>query len=310
MADKDLNPGQQHYEDLFDNQGNIRDVEEQAANNWEQDYSNPNPIDDYNNSYGSNDSPIQNSRGQSILNQSEQAITSGNSSGRDISIGQRENNASHQTSGFDNNSSNPASKQRLSSFKKRLAGGLAALICSGGVFIAAFIVLSSPIQFVQIASVARDFVLNIVDDQRQARSSANSRSITKIFNQGDTMEERKMNNRVGLLGRLQAEHMTNSLAKKGVTFKTDGRGYSAGMDIDTAKYLGTDSPTREQIEQLAKKMDIGNKYSINGSTLTIADNLTYSEMKRTITTLDDPGKWSISSWLGTRATLKLSLIHI
>ena len=90
MADKDLNPGQQHYEDLFDEQGGIRSAEEQAANNWEQDYSNPNPINDHNNSYGSNDSPIQNSKGQSILNHGEQSAIQDNLKNRDISLSQQE----------------------------------------------------------------------------------------------------------------------------------------------------------------------------------------------------------------------------
>ena len=307
MADNNLNPGQQHYHDLYNNQGSASDVENQAANNWEHNYSSPidysKPRD---NSSSIQDHNHDTDYSRDFLSRSEDAAASPiQSNDRDISIGQRERGASSMTvSGFDNQSSNKATKQRMSGFKKKLVAGGIVLFAVGGVFMVGFTALSGPLQFVQVASIVKDFVMNVSDGQKQARSVSNSRSISRLLNKGNTIEERKMNNRVGILGRAQAQAQADRLGAKGVSFKTDGNGYSAGMDIDMSKYLGVDNPTEAQIKKVVGDMDIGDKYKISGSTLTIADDLSYSEMKRTIKVLDDPGKWSVRSWMQSRATLK------
>ena len=306
MADnRELNPGQDHYDELYSHNGQINDVDNQAANNWAKDYSNNNPImSGHDTAFDNGPIVDHNNSSRDYLNQGEQASLDSNNV-KQLDISQQENDASHQTSGFDSASRkrtlNKAEKRGLR--KKIVVTGLA-LISGVALFMAGFTALSGPLQFVQVANIARDFVLNISDDQKQARSVSNSRSIARLFNKGGTAEERKMNNRVGLLARAQSEAQTTRLASKGISFSTDGNGYYAGMDIDMKKYLGTDNPTESQIRKVAQEMDIGDKFSVNGSTLKIDSNLSYSEMKRSIKVLDDPGKWSVRSWMQTRATLK------
>ena len=331
MADnRELNPGQRHYQDLSNGRNGalaVMDKDNDTSQTDYSDYNNYSSPTDYsepksqfsqrykndtqftgNNTSGSkyNDYPTSdyNKSSQDYLNQGERASLS-YSSHKNTDLSRQENDASHQTSGFDSASRkrtlNKAEKRGLRT--KIVVTGLA-LISGVALFMTGFTALSGPLQFVQVANIARDFVLNISDDQKQARSVSNSRSIARLFNKGGTAEERKMNNRVGLLARAQSEAQTTRLASKGISFSTDGNGYYAGMDIDMKKYLGTDNPTESQIRKIAQEMDIGDKFSVNGSTLKIDSNLSYSEMKRSIKVLDDPGKWSVRSWMQTRATLK------
>ena len=183
MADNNLNPGQKHYEDTYSQYGRIRDAERQAAGGWSQDYSsptdhsagvNPSPITDHNNINSPNDN---------FLNNAEQA-TAGDSPitpSRDLSLGQQERSASHQTSGFSNSQSpiNDQQKARLSGFKKKAIIAGVTLFATGGLFLGIFTALSGPLQLVQAAKLIQDFQLGVTAGQKAARALSNTKSIAK-----------------------------------------------------------------------------------------------------------------------------------
>ena len=300
MADKDLNPGQQHYEDLFDEQGGIRSAEEQAANDWEHDYSNPNPINDHNSSYGSNDSPIQNSNGQSILNHGEQSAIQDNLKNRDISLSQQEDKASHQTAGFDSKTS----KKQSSALRRQtgrirsyiIASGLA-ITCTISLMIAGFTVLSGPAQFIQAAEMFKDFNMGIQLGQQASRGFQSIKD-TLAHNDTSSLGDNVRNSRLGVLGNIQANKLADRLSSKGISFSSSNPfGGTSQIEIDLDKYGGNGA-------DLVKDLDIGNKAHINGNKVIIDNNLSSGEARRVLATLDDPGASKIASYLQTRALTK------
>ena len=315
MADKNLlevdrNPGQERYHDLFDNRANIRDAENMAANGYEQDYS---QAKDYSAGNSKNNNSYLKNRENSFANSQDNADFT--------DIRQRERQASKsdfETTGFDkDHSKDQARKQRMNGFRNKAIGGAFGLLACGGVSFGLFTVISGPMQLVQAAEVIQDFKLGVVTAQQVARSWRTTKSLATIANRG-TISDVVENSRLGMLGKKQADAMIDRLADRGVEIKTNIAGYRTdGFRVDVSKQLGIDNPSDADIENLAKKMGIGDKFEINEVTdtladgtkqtrkvLDVADNLNYSQATKALKALDDPGMSKIKSWTQTRATMK------
>ena len=311
MADNNLNPGQQHYEDTYGQYGRIRDIEDRAASGYEHDYSSPTDR-----SVGINNSPIQdhnnvNGASDNFLNNAEQDMASQSpiSSSRDLSLGQQERSTSHQTSGF-SNSQSPISghqKARLSGFKKKAIAAGIALFAGGGLFFGIFTALSGPVQLIQAAELIKDFQINISAAQQTARSMNSTRKIANLAaNGGDTLASNVRASRLGILGNKQADAMIERMSEQGVTFNSNKFGSQNGMTIDVYKAFGLDDDEID-LDQLAERIGVSrDKIDIGDTpgTIELNDKLSYSEAKRAVQSVDDPGKWSLRSWLQTRLTLK------
>lgn len=314
MADKNLlevdrNPGQERYHDLFDNRANIRDAEDMAANGYEQDYS---QAKDYSAGKSNNNSYLKNREDSFANNQGNADFTD---------IRQQERRASKsgfETSGFDkDHSKDQARKQRMNGFRNKALGGAFGLLACGGVSFGLFTVISGPMQLVQAAEVIQDFKLGVVTAQQVARSWRTTRSITKLAG-GSTLTDTVERSRLGVMAKKQADAMVGRLSDRGVEFSTNTGGYSkGGFRVDVSKQLGIDNPSDADVEELAQKMGIGDKFEVsevtetlpdgttrNVKVLDVSDNLNYSETRKAISALDDPGMSKVKSYLQTRATMK------
>ena len=172
-------------------------------------------------------------------------------------------------------------------------------------------------QLVQAAEVIQDFKLGIVTAQQAARSWRTTRSITKLAG-GSTLTDTVERSRLGVMAKKQADAMVGRLSDRGVEFSTNTGGYSkGGFRVDVSKQLGIDNPSDADVEELAQKMGIGDKFEVsevtetlpdgttrNVKVLDVSDNLNYSETRKAISALDDPGMSKVKSYLQTRATMK------
>lgn len=322
MADNNLNPGQKHYEDTYGQYGRIRDIEDQAASGYEHDYSssadhsagvNNSPIQDHNNINGASDN---------FLNNAEQDMASQSpiSSSRDLSLGQQERSASHQTSGFSNSQSPISGRQkaRLSGFKKKAIIAGVTVFATGGLFLGLFTAVSGPLQLVQAAKLIQDFQLGVTAGQKAARALSNTKSIAKNALNNGTLSERVQNSRLGIFGQKQADNMISRLSERGVEINSNLFGGRGGMTVDPAKALGMDTITDADLDTIAKDMgisvdkldtadievDVGDGNKISKKVLLISDDLSYSDARKVITSLDDPAMTGVKSWMQTRSTLK------
>lgn len=318
MADDNLNPGQQHYEDTYGQYGRIRDIEKQAASGYEHDYSSPtdhsagvshNPIQDHNNINSVNDN---------FLNNAERDMADQSPiSSRDLSLGQQERSASHQTSGF-SNSQLPISgrqKARLSGFKKKVIIAGVTVFATGGLFLGLFTAISGPLQLVQAAKLIQDFQLGVTAGQKAARALSNTKSIAKNAMSGGGLSERVQNSRLGIFGQKQADNMISRLAERGVEINSNSFGGRGGMTVNPSIAFGIDDLQKGDLDQIARDMGIsrdkleivnvdarGNQLDIPH--LSISDDLSYSDARKVITSLDDPAMTGVKSWMQTRSTLK------
>ena len=322
MADNNLNPGQKHYEDTYGQYGRIRDIDDQAASGYEHDYSSPTD-----HSAGTNNSPIQdhnniNGTGDNFLNNAEQDMASQSpiSSSRDLSLGQRERSASHQTSGFSNNQSPISGRQkaRLSGFKKKAIIAGVTVFATGGLFLGLFTAVSGPLQLVQAAKLIQDFQLGVTAGQKAARALSNTKSIAKNTLNNGSLSERVQNSRLGIFGQKQADNMISRLAERGVEINSNSFGGRGGMTVDPVKALGIDDLTEADLDNIAKDMgipreklaitnvdiDVGDGTTVSKAMLSVSDDLSYSDARKVITSLDDPAMTGVKSWMQTRSTLK------
>ena len=322
MADNNLNPGQKHYKDTYGQYGRIRDIEDQAANSYEHDYSSPTD-----HSAGTNNSPIQdhnniNGAGDNFLNNAEQDMASRSpiSSSRDLSLGQQERSASHQTSGFSNSQSPISGRQkaRLSGFKKKAIIAGVTVFATGGLFLGLFTAVSGPLQLVQAAKLIQDFQLGVTAGQKAARALSNTKSIAKSAMSGGGLSERVQNSRLGIFGQKQANTMINRLSERGVEISSNPFGGRGGMTVDPAKAFGIDNLEDGDLDRIAKDMgipadkleitsvdiDAGDGTKVSKQMLSISDDLSYSDARKVITSLDDPAMTGVKSWMQTRSTLK------
>lgn len=322
MADNNLNPGQKHYEDTYSQYGRIRDIEDQAASGYEHDYSSP-----ADHSAGVNNSPIQdhnniNSASDNFLNNAEQDMANQSpiSSSRDLSLGQQERSASHQTSGFSNSQSPISGRQkaRLSGFKKKAIIAGVTVFATGGLFLGLFTAVSGPLQLVQAAKLIQDFQLGVTAGQKAARALSNTKSIAKNALNNGSLSERVQNSRLGIFGQKQADNMIGRLAERGVEINSNSFGGHGGMTVDPAKALGMDTITDADLDTIAKDMgiskdklaitnvdvDVGDGTTVSKAMLSISDDLSYSDARKVITSLDDPAMTGVKSWMQTRSALK------
>lgn len=321
MADNNLNPGQQHYEDTYGQYGRIRDIEKQAASGYEHDYSSPtdhsagvshNPIQDHNNINNSNDN---------FLNNAERDMADQSPiSSRDLSLGQQERSASHQTSGFSNSQSPISGRQkaRLSGFKKKAIIAGVTVFATGGLFLGLFTAVSGPLQLVQAAKLIQDFQLGVTAGQKAARALSNTKSIAKNAMSGGGLSERVQNSRLGILGQKQANTMINRLSERGVEINSNSFGGRGGMTVNPSAAFGIDDLQEGDLDQIAKDMgisrdkleitnidvDTGDGNTVSRAMLSISDDLSYSDARKVITSLDDPAMTGVKSWMQTRSTLK------
>ena len=330
MADnRELNPGQRHYQDLSNRRHGALAVMDNDDNTSQADYSNYNNYSsptDYSgpegqfgqqyknntqftgdNTSGSkyNDYPTSdyNKSSRDYLNQGEQASLS-YSSNRNIDLSRQENDASHQTSGFDSSNISKQKSSRVGNFKKRLIfGGLIATL-SGGIIGAAMFVISGPMEIIQFAEYIKDFHTNITTAQSAARSFSASRSIARMMDSG-SISKAVRNSRVGAMGRYMSDKMTQRLKNNGLELKSNWAGAAEGMDIDVNKMLGKDTLDPGDIDKVIKELELPDgKYSVNGSILSIDGDIGYSNVRRILNNVGDVGKWDIVGYLRTRSTMK------
>ena len=319
MADNNLNPGQKHYKDTYGQYGRIRDIEDQAASGYEHDYSSPTD-----HSAGASNSPIQdhnniNSVNDNFLNNAERDMANQSpiSSSRDLSLGQQERSASHQTSGFSNSQSPISGRQkaRLSGFKKKAIIAGVTVFATGGLFLGLFTAISGPLQLVQAAKLIQDFQLGVTAGQKAARALSNTKSIAKNAMSGGGLSERVQNSRLGIFGQKQADNMISRLAERGVEINSNSFGGRGGMTVNPSIAFGIDDLQKGDLDQIARDMGIsrdkleivnvdarGNQLDIPH--LSISDDLSYSDARKVITSLDDPAMTGVKSWMQTRSTLK------
>lgn len=293
MEDSNRNAGNQRYHDLYSQPSG------RSADGGPVDYSSGRDYSDARDYSTGSLNDLEQRAGE------QQANTHANASqGLDVA----ENQASgYTTSGFDTESrakakANPQTKSRRSKFRGRAVGaGVLSLSVTGGL-VALFMSITQFAQFIQIASVGKDFLLNIIDGQTSARTVNINRSLSRLVDKNNTTTA-VQRSRLGILGQKQAKSMTERLAAKGVQFKTDSSGFYKGMEIDIAKFSNGADDLADAGERLAKDMDIPGKYRVEGGKLLIDEDISYSQAKRVIKTLDDPGHWRLSSWTQGRSTL-------
>lgn len=305
MADnRELNPGQDHYDELYSHNGQIDDVDNQAANNWAKDYSNDDPImSGHDTAFDNGPIVDHNNSSRDYLNQGEQAsVIQGSNHQSDIS--KWENDVSHQTSGFDSGNISKQKGSRVGNFKKRLIfGGLIATV-SGGIIGAVMFVITGPMEIIQFAEYIKDFHTNITTAQSAARSFSASRSIARMMDSG-SISKAVRNSRVGAMGRYMSDKMTQRLKNNGLELKSNWAGAAEGMDIDVNKMLGKDTLDPGDIDKVIKDLELPDgKYSINGSILSIDGDIGYSNVRRILNNVGDVGKWDIVGYLRTRSTMK------
>lgn len=315
MADnRELNPGQDHYDELYSHNGQIDDVDNQAANNWNRDYSDINPISGHDTAFDNGPIVDHNNSSRDYLNQGEQAsvIQGGD---RQSGLFKLENDASHQTSGFDNTKA--ARKQRYkmykqsSRFKRHLLAAGLTLFGVIGMAIASFTAVSGPMQLIQAAELFKDFNMGIQFSQQSTRFFRSMKDIV-AHNDTSTLHSNVQNSRLGVLGNLQANKMANRLSQNGVTFSNNNPfGGTSSTDIDIAKNLGidttdlTDDDFSKIISDFAEETGIpASKISHNGTSLQIENTLSSREMRQLISTLDDPGASNVAGYMQSRALTK------
>lgn len=315
MADnRKLNPGQDHYDELYSHNGQIDDVDNQAANNWNRDYSDISPISGHDTAFDNGPIIDYNNSSRDYLNQGEQAsVIQGINNQSNLS--KRENDASHQTSGFDNAGASRKQKYKMykqtSRFKRHLLATGLTLLGVAGMAIAGFTAVSGPMQLIQAAELFKDFNMGIQLSQQTTRSFRSMKDII-AHNDTSTMNDNVRNSRLGVLGNIQANKMADRLSQNGVTFSNNNPfGGVSSTDIDIAKNMGidptdlTDDDFSKIIRNFAEETGIpASKISHNGTSLQIENTLSSREMRQLISTLDDPGASSVAGYMQSRALTK------
>lgn len=313
MADnRDLNPGQDHYDELYSHNGQIDGIDDQAANNWGKDYSNSDPITSGHDT-AFDDGPIvdYNNSSRDYLNQGEQAsVIQGGDYQSDLS--RWENDVSHQTSGFDearlNRQKASKSIRRSNRFRRHMIAALLTTICTGALAIAGFTAISGPMQLIQAAELFKDFNMGIQLGQQSSRAFQSLKDIV-AHNDTSTVNDNVRNSRLGVLGNIQANKAAERLSKKGVTFSSNNPfGGTSSTDINIKKGLGidtadlTDDDLSKIVDNFAKETGIpASKISHNGTSLQVENTLSNREMRQLITTLDDPGMSTVTGYMQSRA---------
>lgn len=313
MADnRDLNPGQDHYDELYSHNGQIDGINNQAANNWGKDYSNGDPIISGHNT-ALDDGPIvdYNNSSRDYLNQGEQAsVIQGGDYQSDLS--RWENDVSHQTSGFDearlNRQKASKSIRRSNRFRRHMIAALLTTICTGALAIAGFTAISGPMQLIQAAELFKDFNMGIQLGQQSSRAFQSLKDIV-AHNDTSTVNDNVRNSRLGVLGNIQANKAAKRLSEKGVTFSSNNPfGGTSSTDINIKKGLGidtadlTDDDLSKIVDNFAKETGIpASKISHNGTSLQVENTLSNREMRQLITTLDDPGMSTVTGYMQSRA---------
>ena len=315
MADnRELNPGQDHYDELYSHNGQIDNVDNQAANNWSRDYSDISPISGHDTAFDNGPIIDYNNSSRDYLNQGEQAsVIQGVNNQSNLS--KRENDASHQTSGFDNAGASRKQKYKMykqtSRFKRHLLATGLTLLGVAGMAIAGFTAVSGPMQLIQAAELFKDFNMGIQLSQQTTRSFRSMKDII-AHNDTSTMNDNVRNSRLGVLGNIQANKMADRLSQNGVTFSNSNPfGGVSSTDIDIAKNMGidptdlTDDDFSKIIRNFAEETGIPvSKISHNGTSLQIENTLSSREMRQLISTLDDPGASSVAGYMQSRALTK------
>ena len=314
MADnRDLNPGQDHYDELYSHNGQIDGINNQAANNWEKDYSNGDPIiSGHDTTF--DDGPIvdHNNSSRDYLNQGEQAsVIQGGDYQSDLS--RWENDVSHQTSGFDearlNRQKASKSIRRSNRFRRHMIAALLTTICTGALAIAGFTAISGPMQLIQAAELFKDFNMGIQLGQQSSRAFQSLKDIV-AHNDTSTVNDNVRNSRLGVLGNIQANKAAKRLSEKGVTFSSNNPfgGGTSSTDINIKKGLGidtadlTDDDLSKIVDNFAKETGIpASKISHDGTSLQVENTLSNREMRQLITTLDDPGMSTVTGYMQSRA---------
>ena len=291
----ETNPGQEHYNDLVSHRQAIDDDNTPDYSDLNTDYSSGT---DYSapNSSRSNLAAMEKSA-TDRQNQTTASVSS------DDTTGQRERNASFETSGFDNAGGKAAAIGKsafrgtgLGRMKTKAIVSIIGVICGFAVVMAGFTTVSGPLQLVQAASVVMDFTTNIVSNQQNARS----------FNAMNFLTNKKLTglaakSRMGILGEHQADVMEKRLKANGVSFGDDG-----GIKIDAKKSSVFGDDTKLTAENVAERLGLSDssKVHVDGESISIDHNLKYSEARNALTAMDDVGKNGLASRLQTRSVMK------
>ena len=230
-------------------------------------------------------------------------------------LGNQERDASIDSSKFDGSMNGGVGKGaggglKNLAFRGSLARNGALAVSIAGFFTAGFFMIGGLGEMLQAANIFKDFNLGITLSQQAARAFKTTKEVAGLAQEGHHFSEGVKNSRLGFLGRHMAKNMTANLEKNGMTFKSNAFGAQKGIDIDAGKAFSISSKHLEDAgdtlkDELAATLGVNkNKISLNGNKIHLSDKLSYSEAKKVIQNLDDPGKSRIASWLSTRATLK------
>ncbi len=291
----ETDPGQEHYNDLVSRRQAI------DADNTP-DYS------DLNTDYSAGTDYSGASSGHSNLAAMEKAAADKQgqttaSVSSDDTTGQRERNASFETSGFDNAGGKAAAIGKsalrgtgLGRMKTKAIVSIIGVICGFAVVMAGFTTVSGPLQLVQAASVVMDFTTNIVSNQQNARSFNAMNFLTNTKVTGSAAKSR-----MGILGEHQADVMEKRLKANGVSFADDG-----GIKIDAKKSSVFGDGSKLTAENVAERLGLSDssKIHVDGESISIDHNLKYSEARNALTAMDDVGKNGLASRLQTRSVMK------
>ncbi len=230
-------------------------------------------------------------------------------------LGNQERDASIDSSKFDGSMNGGVGKGaggglKNLAFRGSLARNGVLAVSIAGFFTAGFFMIGGLGEMLQAANIFKDFNLGITLSQQAARAFKTTKEVAGLAQEGHHFSEGVKNSRLGFLGRHMAKNMTANLEKNGMTFKSNAFGAQKGIDIDAGKAFSISSKHLEDAgdtlkDELAATLGVNkNKISLNGNMIHLSDKLSYSEAKKVIQNLDDPGKSRIASWLSTRATLK------
>ena len=230
-------------------------------------------------------------------------------------LGNQERDASIDSSKFDGSMNGGVGKGagggvKNLAFRGSLARNGTLAVSIAGFFTAGFFMIGGLGEMLQAANIFKDFNLGITLSQQAARAFKTTKEVAGLAQGGSHFSEGVKNSRLGFLGRHMAKNMTANLEKNGMTFKSNAFGAQKGIDIDAGKAFSISSKHLEDAgdtlkDELAATLGVNkNKISLNGNKIHLSDKLSYSEAKKVIQNLDDPGKSRIASWLSTRATLK------
>ena len=169
----------------------------------------------------------------------------------------------------------------------------------------------------EVVGSAVDGIKDFVSDGSSVNSTSSNSTVTALssgnkssgvtgvgMSTSGAISDRVKQSRMGVLSQKYARKLVDDLGKNGAAFSSDG-----GIEIDPILLGATPSHLERSGDfvrnSTATILGIDkNKVQIKGKRIYVSKDLSYSEIRRLISFIDDPGKWNVSGWLGTRLAMK------